>query len=59
MVGEHGHGAPTTFSQVAVLNSFAQPTGTSELVQRVGEQNVRSDDIVVPLENRELGGACR
>ena len=25
----------------------------------LGEQNVRSDDIVVPLENRELGGACR
>ena len=37
----------------------SQPTGTSELVHRVGELNVRSDDIVVPLESRELGGACR
>ena len=33
--------------------------GTTELVQHVGEQNVRSDDIVVPLEIGSPGGACR
>ena len=33
--------------------------GTTELVQRVGEQNVRSDDIVVPPGIGSPGGACR
>jgi hypothetical protein len=79
VVGEHGHGAPTTFPQGrgaellvsqflmrAAITHVRRPAltirsadRTSELVQRVGEQNVRSDDIVVPLENRELGGASR
>jgi hypothetical protein len=30
--------------------AFRDRNGSTELVQRVGEQNVRSDEIVVPLE---------
>ena len=46
----------TTCGSPALTICSADRKRTAELVQRVGEQNVRSDDIVVPLENRELGG---
>jgi hypothetical protein len=51
-----GRGAELLVSQYLMR---AATRMSAELVQRVGEQIVRSDDIVVPLENRELGGTWR